>query len=806
MSVFFTFAFLADAADAHSLPFNADTDTERITLSGTLTDAQTGEPLIAASIQLEGTFRGAITNRHGAFEITVDELPAVLVFRYIGYETARISFSDEMLSQDVGLIPSTVELEELVFTGEDPAMHIMERVIARKQIWRESLQSWRAEAYTRNTLSNDEGIVSITESLTETWWKKDAGFREYVLDQRQTSNLLAEQNFSGTRNLPNFYDDEITVAGFRVIGVTHPNAFRYYDFKIDGMRQIDGDIVYDILVIPKTRLQPVFEGRISVLGSAFALLEVDLKPGEMIFFPPPVRDIRLAYKQQFSNYGSDFWLPADVRVSGLVDIGIPGFRIPEIRFEIQSTITNYEVNPVIPDTVFGDTSRQASRLIRLNEEERQRLNRGFEQQPQIIPLSDPEKEAYASIDSTQTLQDAFQPTGFLARFADQDGGDPGSDRSSRGIRQYVGIQPDARFNRVESLYAGAEIGIRPTDGLRVGIPLGYAVGPEIFSYGANVSYNRFLPANRLQMRVSYRYGIKEQVSSETYSPFLNSFMALLSGEDYFNYYLRESASVSLVYRLPIRLFGLTIRPNAGFMAERGVSLAKNTNYSLPGGFLKDENPAIRDGIIYAWRGGVRLGGLPTPFGISGNTSVQLKLEHSNKAMGSAFDYSRAEILADFRIPTFFQRRFLSNTLDVRIHGFTHTGDLPPQRWGGLDGHLGPLTVFGGLRSAGNKIHSGDHGLGVFWEHNFRTVPFELLGMQRLARTGLGILVHGASGKVWAPEDAFYSSGLAVTSPFNSWRHEAGVSLNNIFSIFRIDAGLRLDQPGYYLGVSASRIF
>lgn len=770
-------------------------------LTGRLVDAETRESLPAANIQLKDTFRGSITNNRGFFEIRVPELPATLVFRYIGYETQEVEFTLESTDKIVELMPSSVELEELVFTGEDPAIHIMERVIARKQIWRAELESWKADAYTRQSLSNDQEIVTITESLSETWWQRGRGFREFIVDQRQTNNVLADQNFAGTSYLPNFYDDEIEVAGFRVIGVTHPNAFRYYDFRIEDRRSLDDQTVYDIRVIPRTRLQPVFEGMISVLGEEYALIEVDLVPGEMIFFPPPVQDVNLSYQQQFSNYGGSFWLPTDVRISGVLEIGIPGFRIPEIRFNLVSSITNYEINLAVPDSVFG---RQAF-ISRLDDTQRERIGRSFEIQSEFIPLSEEEQEAYDTIDSTRSIQDAFQPTGFLARLAGDGSVQVGADGSSSSISNRFSLNPDLRYNRVETVYGGIKPELIINRDLRVSGKIGYGTGQEEWSFGGRL--NMWVPGTqrRLSLGLSYDYDTALRIESQNFIPLMSSVNMLAGFDDYFDYYNREQFRAEAIYRIPSRVLGIRLEPGVSFYAETHRSLEKTTNYSIRGGVTQRDNPAVDDGSLNALAFSLRLGDTPAPFGVAGSTGAIIKAEHASDAFGSDFGFTRYEAMVDVRINTFLQRRLLSNTLDIRMQGFTHTGELPVQMFGGFDGRHTLFTPFGGFKTAFNRMPEGEHGVAMFLEHNFRTIPFELLGLMGVARSGLGLIVHGASGRTWIDNDRLQNMSF---TPFydDGWRHEAGVSLNSIFGIIRLDTAWRLDQPGFYIGISAARFF
>ncbi len=774
-------------------------DTLRVT--GLVTDAETGEGLPAVNIQVEGTFRGAITNNEGFFDFPVPKFPATLTFRFIGYETESLTFTAETRDQLVALQPSSIELEALVFTGEDPANHIMERVILRKQLWQDELENWRADAYTRTRLSNNEGIVSISESLTQTWWKRGRGFREFMIDQRQTSNLLADQNFAGTRNLPNFYDDEIEIAGFQVIGVTHPDAFRYYDFRVEGRRYVGSQMVWDIRVIPKTRLQPVFEGTVSVLADEYALLEVNLVPGEMIFFPPPIQEFNLRYQQQFSNYGGPFWLPVDVRINGMVEVGFPGFRFPEIRFDLVSSIREYEVNIAVPDSVFG-TQR---RLTRLSEPERARLNRSFEHEPEAIPLSEAERLAYETIDSTQTISDAFQPSGFLARIAGEGAVQTGPP-TQREFRRSVSYRPQLRFNRAETFYAGLNPRFDITPGLRIEALLGYGTGTETWSWGGSVLYRVPQLERRLGLRLTYDADTRARINPGQYNFTFASLNTLIGNADYFDYYRSERFSLTGIWIPGQRIAGQPLRAEIGFFQESQQSLEQTTSYSFTGGVVQRPNVPIEDGEMRGIEARVRLGAAPASFGVAGGSALTLGLKHANDDwMGGDFGFTRYEAQLDLRIETFLRRRFFTNTLDLRLKAFTHTGDLPVQAFGGLDSRLSVFAPYGGFRTTSNRILEGEHGAALFWEHNFRSAPFELIGARWLARQGLGLLIHGGSGRTWISDDRLETLGF---QPFydNAFRHEAGISLNGIFSLARIDASWRLDRPGFYAGVSIARIF
>jgi TonB-dependent SusC/RagA subfamily outer membrane receptor len=91
------------------------------TVTGTVTDAESGEPLPGANVQLAGLNLGAATNVEGSY--TISEVPAgeyTLRVSFVGFQTFEepIELSaGETLNRDVELQPDYTGLEEVVVTG-----------------------------------------------------------------------------------------------------------------------------------------------------------------------------------------------------------------------------------------------------------------------------------------------------------------------------------------------------------------------------------------------------------------------------------------------------------------------------------------------------------------------------------------------------------------------------------------------------------------------------------------------------------------------------------------------------------------
>ncbi|WP_109832321.1 TonB-dependent receptor [Reichenbachiella versicolor] len=84
-------------------------------VSGVVTDAQTGEPVPGTSVVIKGSSDGTITNYDGKYSINADE-KSTLVFSFVGYTLTEVVVGSQTVI-NVKLDPSTTELEEMVIVG-----------------------------------------------------------------------------------------------------------------------------------------------------------------------------------------------------------------------------------------------------------------------------------------------------------------------------------------------------------------------------------------------------------------------------------------------------------------------------------------------------------------------------------------------------------------------------------------------------------------------------------------------------------------------------------------------------------------
>lgn len=88
------------------------------TVTGTVTDDRTGEPLIGATVLVRNTTTGAITDFDGRFSLSVPgNQEAVLVISSLGYVSQTVAVSPSRTTVQVKMKEDATNLEEVVITG-----------------------------------------------------------------------------------------------------------------------------------------------------------------------------------------------------------------------------------------------------------------------------------------------------------------------------------------------------------------------------------------------------------------------------------------------------------------------------------------------------------------------------------------------------------------------------------------------------------------------------------------------------------------------------------------------------------------
>ncbi|MDE3743106.1 TonB-dependent receptor [Maribacter polysaccharolyticus] len=87
------------------------------TITGTIVDGETSDPLPGASIVVKGTTKGATTDFDGKFSLNVAEGSGTLVISYMGYVTKNVAFKKGGSIGTIALAPDAEQLGEVIVVG-----------------------------------------------------------------------------------------------------------------------------------------------------------------------------------------------------------------------------------------------------------------------------------------------------------------------------------------------------------------------------------------------------------------------------------------------------------------------------------------------------------------------------------------------------------------------------------------------------------------------------------------------------------------------------------------------------------------
>ena len=90
--------------------------TQGKTITGKVTDGDTGEPLPGVNVLVEGTQQGAVTNGDGNYSIDVPSESSTIVFSFIGYINEKMTVGSQTVI-DIQLVPELQTLDAVVVVG-----------------------------------------------------------------------------------------------------------------------------------------------------------------------------------------------------------------------------------------------------------------------------------------------------------------------------------------------------------------------------------------------------------------------------------------------------------------------------------------------------------------------------------------------------------------------------------------------------------------------------------------------------------------------------------------------------------------
>ncbi|WP_460985528.1 DUF5686 and carboxypeptidase-like regulatory domain-containing protein [Spirosoma fluminis] len=292
------------------------------TVTGMVTDAQTGEPVPFASVALTGRRVGTLTDEKGRYSLTTKNLSDSLAVSSLGYATLRRSIDRERISQaiDFKLVATGNSLQEVVVrAGENPAFKVLRQVRKNRLLNdRNRLSAYECDSYVKteialshvsdkvrrnplikrineamsryDSLVDDQGhrLVPMlaSESVSRYYFRDNPQRRREEVKKTRIKGVavddagLSSQLLGGTSLVSqNFYDNYIPILGKDFASPIGDNWKNWYEFFLADTTQIGDRICYEIQFEPKRPEDLAFTGKAWIDTTSFALCQIEANIG-----------------------------------------------------------------------------------------------------------------------------------------------------------------------------------------------------------------------------------------------------------------------------------------------------------------------------------------------------------------------------------------------------------------------------------------------------------------------------------------------------------------------------------------------
>lgn len=755
-------------------------------LNGHVSDSETGQPLTYATVQVKENNTGTTTNSDGAFSLELPKGEYSVTVSFVGYQSksSRITVPDDRQLM-LALVPYSVIMPEVVIGSgkEDPAYGIIRKAIAKKAENREGLTRYSYEAYAKKIFNSAGQIALIDEAFVDGYVVPDKWTKEIPLATFKSENLKSKAgrtiNMTQMKvNSIDFSGEEIEVMGNRVHLPLADDAVDYYKYRLSDTRKSGDELIYTIEVIPASDIRPLLKGRIVIEGSSYALIGVELSNNEGLSIPYTT-DLSVIYEQKLNKYGR-YWLPQLTRTVFSAGINFGGLvAFDKMEFDQIYSISKCSINADFPDSVQHQKKPGVNKYLTLADSAG--ISGPVElKQSQIdslrpIPLSLSEIEAFAALDSTKRLKNFIKPKGTLAALVkvDDGGGDETQEKfSPTELLNYI----DFSNSRVAGISLGARFGSSAAKNY-----IKYS-GAALYSFGLKKTSGRGEIGLKLSrsgssiLSISGAAGVKRWQEKTQYPQLVNSINVTLGLEDNYNYLWAEGFSAGLQQQMPL---GFSIHLDGSTESQSSLT-AQYHHRIFKTNRGKRDNPEIINGRDNKVSMLIINGEDPSSLQIMPQNGFRLQLNKSLKAMGGDFDYWSMKASAQVRFKTIFRELFIAPYLLLKADAGYIDGAYGVQHILAPETSEEFLTSFGQLKGSHPYEFTGNKMVALHMEHNWRTVPFQSLGLNFLRNMNINLITGGSMLRMW--NESVYK--ISPQSDDIYWELYGGIS--GIFGFIRAD--------------------
>lgn len=283
-------------------------------IRGYIYDAGTGESLPFVNITFKNTNIGTITDFNGYYFIETRYASDTIIASSLGYESQHIPIRKGVFQEiNIQLHPQSISLEEVVITpGENPAHTILRNISKNKHKNNpEKIPYYQCEIYTKlqidlnnvdenfrnkkifnqfqfvfdnidtNTITGKAYLpLFISENLSDFYYSSKPQRKKEIIKASQVSGIknASVSQFMGRVNFTfNIYDNFMTLYESGFISPIADVGLQYYKYYLVDSASIDGRQCYQISFKPIRKQERTFFGDFWVDANSFAIVKMQMR-------------------------------------------------------------------------------------------------------------------------------------------------------------------------------------------------------------------------------------------------------------------------------------------------------------------------------------------------------------------------------------------------------------------------------------------------------------------------------------------------------------------------------------------------
>jgi hypothetical protein len=706
------------------------------------------------------------------------------------------------------LTPTEIKLQEVVvFAGENPADILFRKIVEnKKKNTVNNLEAWQYELYTKiqfdannfgDRLQNWKLIkpfdfifdyvdtstvngkvylpVFITESLSDVYISKDpnASIEKMVASRGSgIENPSIAKLIGSLKQEVNAYDNYITLFDKLFVGPVANFGLTYYEYYLIDSAFLDKQWCYKMAFKPRRKQELTFTGEFWVHDSTFAIrkIEMNIAKDANINF---VNDLSIRQEYQFVD--KKIWMLSHDYMVGDFNLIENTKAMPGFFGHRTASYTNFILN----DRKETEFYRSPSGIVL--EDGSMNKSDAFWNENRHETLSKKEEGIYQMVDSIEhvplyrTYTDIIYTTvygyapwkmlefGPIARLY--------SYNAVEGSRLRIGAQTSTMFSKKLRLYGH----------------LAYGFKDEMYKYKLGTLY--FFNKNPQQSAgLSYMYDV-EQLSSS------------------FNAFSQDNILTTVFRKQPADKLNLTKRWNAFYMQEIAPGFSAKLNFDqqvlLPAGDNNLQTHETNGNII------------THPSLTTSEIGINLRYAYHEKVVINSFDrtsfgspFPIVTFNYSYGIPSLFGGEYKYHRLQLGVSDWFNIASFGWTKYifdaGKVFGKLPyPLLVlhpgnetFIFDEQAFNLVNYyefiSDQYLSLYATHHFDGFFFNKMPLFRKLKWREVVFAKGLIGSI-SKENVGYSVFPSVSHFVKKPYFEAGLGIENIFKIVRVDAVWRLSH-------------